>query len=123
MSRAVEGGCETWDRFVKKDHSLDDIPKEYLLAFPGCNDYVEGYHGTFSQLFSTLGALTSVDPSRVAVLAMFRHNIATVVELGFSFRDVTPELWRAAVEYGKLFKENNFDAQARVHKTATKQTR
>ena len=116
MAAVVDGGCDTWDRFVAKDTDLEEIPLEYKLATPSGNDFIEGYHGTFSLLFDRLGVLAN--PTRTAMLAMFRHNIGTIEDMGFSLNNVTPELWDAAVQYSRLFKETNLEAQTRVHQTA-----
>ena len=67
-------------------------------------------------LFDRLGVMTN--PSRVAMLAMYRHNIGTIEDMGFNSNHVTPELWAAALQYSKLFKESNIEAQTRVHHTA-----
>ena len=117
MAAVVEEGCATWDRFVAKDADLSHIPEEYLLATPASNDFVEGYHGTFSMLFDRLGLHTT--PPRIAMLAMYRHNIGTLESTGFSTQSVTPEIWDAAVRYSTFFKEKNVKVQGRVHSTAS----
>ena len=115
MRAAVAKGLETWDRFVSHDE-LPPVSLPYLRATPADNDFVEGYHGTFSCLFDRVGLLAC--PSRVAMLAMFRHNSGALAELGGTLASVTEDAWRRAVEYSKLFKETNLEAQKRIHETS-----
>eukprot|EP01063_Lacrimia_lanifica_P039092 TRINITY_DN8497_c0_g1_i1.p1 TRINITY_DN8497_c0_g1~~TRINITY_DN8497_c0_g1_i1.p1 ORF type:complete len:170 (+),score=19.37 TRINITY_DN8497_c0_g1_i1:173-682(+) len=123
MGESAEGvgdGRAGWEegkelRFVGRDDTVQVSP-EFMRASPASNCFVEGYHGSFSEVFDKLSAMTN--PARVACITWFKHNLGTLLELGVDLSRVDSAHWQKAEGLASRWLESNLVVQKRVHKTA-----
>ncbi len=113
MESVVDTALGQWDDFVSKDESLEAIPLVYQLSVPISNDFLEGYNGTLSFLFSCF--TQQANPSKVAGLAAFLHNKGSLDEFGVKWDEVDATHLAKAASYSKRFRESVKDIQSRVH--------